>query len=83
MEKYIYKYLLGVWRDNYPTRRDTRLGSRERDDARFLDKKKILNEIYGEKLYFIQLKNKKCNNFFGAFWYQCILYESTHIFYMQ
>ncbi len=49
MEKYIYKYLLGVWRDNYPMRRDTRLGSRERDDTRFLDKKKILNEIYGEK----------------------------------
>ncbi len=38
-------YRLGVWRDTYPTRRDTRLGSRERDETRFLDfKKKILND---------------------------------------
>ncbi len=40
---------VGVWRDTYPTRRDTRLGSPERDKMRFLDLKKILDEIYRGK----------------------------------
>ncbi len=69
--------LVGVWRDTYSTRRDTRLGSREQDNI-FLDflSKKILNdEMYREKIVFYSTEKHKMQ-----FWNQLILYENKLIF---
>ncbi len=56
--KAISVYIWGVTRH---LSHKTRLGSQERDTIIFFIFFKILNdEIYRDKLYFIQLKNTKC-----------------------
>ncbi len=53
----------------HETRRDTRLGSRERDETRFLHYfSEILNdEIYEWKIVFYSTENHKMQNNLGAF----------------
>ncbi len=67
-------FLLGVWQDTYPTRRDTRLGSRERDETRFVD-------FFNSLLFNWKTQNAKKN--VGAFWNQLILYEIKLLFVMN
>ncbi len=54
---WVWFHGVGVWLDTYPTRWDTRLGSREREETRCSDLK-ILDEIYREKVFNSTEKHK-------------------------
>ncbi len=75
--------LVRVWRDTYPTRRDTRLGSRERDEIFrhfffiyfFLFFSQWWKTHCIVKIVFHSAEKQKLQKNVGAFWNQLILYE--------